>query len=57
MSGPVKVATFKGGPKYSGRTQPKCSVLSIWFLTEISGILAEWKAPHCVNMILLDKHK
>ena len=33
-----KWTTFKGVPKYSGRTEPKRSV-PIWFLTEISGIL------------------
>ena len=32
-------------------------VRSIWFLNEISGILAEWRAPNCVNIILLGKHK
>ena len=34
----LKWTTFKGVPKYSGRTEPKRSV-PIWFLTEISGIL------------------
>ena len=38
-----KWTTFKGVPQYSGRTEPKRSV-PIWFLTEISGILGEWKA-------------
>ena len=39
------------------RSDPPEIVRSIWFLAEISGILAEWKAPSCVNIILLGKHE
>ena len=57
MSGPVRVVTFKGGPKYSGRTQPKWSVPSGLQPKFPEFWLNEVRAPTCVNMILLDKRK
>ena len=45
--GGSKWSTFKAGPKYSGRTEPKWSITLILLLTKISRILG-WmeSAPH-----------